>query len=141
MGFQTTLITQVGAVLVAAGVGKMTGAGSNDVLIVSDQLPQSPDRAIAISTYPVQDDATTDSIIGVQLRVRGKANDRASTKDILDGCFDTLHGIENTVWAGIPIVRVWHQSGANLGPDTGNRLEATANYYIQCTRPGPNRED
>lgn len=141
MGFNKTLIEQTAATLVAAGVGKTSNAGTNDVLIVSDVLPQSPDKAIAISTYPVQDDATTDSIVGVQLRIRGKANDRASGKDITDACFDTLHDLENVVWAGIPIVRIWHQSGANLGPDTSNRIETTSNYYIQLTRPGPNRED
>ena len=141
MGFNKALIEQTAAVLVAAGVGKTIGFTTNDVAVVSDVLPQSPDKAIAISTYPVQDDATTDSIIGVQLRIRGKANDRASGKDISDACFDTLHGIENVVWADIPIVRIWHQSGANLGPDANNRLETTSNYYIQLTRPGPNRED
>jgi len=141
MGFNKTLIEQTAACLVAAGIGKTSGATTTDVLIVSDVLPQAPDKAIAINAYPVQDDATTDSIVGVQLRIRGKPNDRASGKDISDACFDTLHDLGNVVWGGIPIVRIWHQSGANLGPDANNRLETTSNYYIQLTRPGPNRED
>ncbi|WP_104088024.1 minor capsid protein [Arthrobacter sp. GMC3] len=145
MGFNTNLLIGIAELLDASGVGawSVTGAYNlTDTAITADVLPQKPDGAIALALYPVQDDGgTTDSIIGLQCRVRGQPGNRTTDKDILDGLFDTLHDLQNVTISGIPIVRIWHQSGARLGPDAANRLEHTANYYIQCTREAAHRSD
>lgn len=145
MGFNTSLLIGVAELLDSDSVGAWKPTGPylpNDVAITVDVLPQQPDKAIALSLYPVQDDTgTTDSIVGLQCRIRGKANNRITDKDILDALFNTLHDLTHVTIGGIPIVRIWHQSGANLGPDTMNRPEHTANYYLQLTRESPNRSD
>ncbi len=142
MGFTVNLVTGLGELLDAAGVGSWGGPwAAADTALVVDALPASPDKAVALTLYDVQDDATTDSIVGLQCRVRGSAGSRTDAKDILDVLFDTLHDLKNTTLGGAPIVRIWKQSGTNLGPDSANRPEHTANYYIQLTRTGSHRED
>lgn len=143
-GFRTKLLTALAELLhnERVGVWEPTSAYlGNDPAIVFDVLPQKPDQAIALTLYPVQDDATTDSVVGLQCRIRGTPGNRTTDKDILDSLFDTLHDLQNITLDGIPIVRVWHQSGASLGPDSNNRIEHTANYYLQLTREATHRTD
>ena len=144
MGFRTNLLIGLAEYLDQHGVGTWSLTGNypaTATAITADVLPQKPDKAISLNLYTVQDDATTDSIIGLQCRVRGQPGNRISDKDILDAIFDTLHDLQAVTIGGIPIVRIWHQSGASIGPDSTNRPEHTANYYIQCTREGKHRSD
>jgi len=142
MGFTTSLLTGIGDYADAQNVGKWGGPfQATDTAITIDSLPATPDKGIAISTYPVSDSGGTDSVIGVQFRVRGNPKDRVADKDILDRLFDTFHDLEHTTLGGVPIIRMWRQSGASLGPDSLNRPEHTANYYIQHIRSGTHRED
>lgn len=144
MGFHTDLIIGIAEHLHSEGVGTWSPQGPyqpTQTAITLDVLPQAPDKAIALNLYPVQDEATTDSIVGLQCRVRGGPGNRTTDKDILDALFDTLHDLQAITLGGIPIVRVWHQSGATLGPDSKNRTEHTANYYLQLTREGKHRSD
>jgi len=143
-GFRVRLLTAIGQYLGTAQVGRWMTSGtylSTDTAITLDVLPATPDKAIAMTLYPVSDSTGTDTVIGLQLRIRGKPNDRISDKDIVDRAFDALHGVNGITLDGIPIVLIEHQSGAALGPDGNNRLEHTANYYITLTRTGPNRDD
>lgn len=144
MGFQADLLNGIGQLLETAGVGKWSPAGgyaADDVMLTVDQLPTGHAQAVAMGFYPVEDSAGTDSIVGIQFWIRGKPKDRLSSKSIADSLFDALHGIESTSIAGIPIMRVWRQSGANLGPDGNDRQELSENYYLQLTRTGTHRSD
>jgi len=147
MGFTTNLLTGIAELLHAENVGRWIPQGSGqsfaltDTAIAIDSLGASPDKGIALTLYDVEHAATTDSVMGLQCRVRGNPKDRTAAKDILDRIFDTLHDLEHTTIGGVPVVRIWWQSGANLGPDTLNRPEHTANYYLQITRTGTHRED
>ncbi|MBQ1443826.1 MAG: hypothetical protein IIZ13_08265 [Renibacterium sp.] len=144
MGFHLALLAGIGEYLDTLAIGKWNPTqpfAPADTAITLDDLPTSPDRAVSLNLYPVQDDGTTDSVVGLQFRIRGAPNDKRSDKTILDGLFDALHDLKNTELGGIPIVRIWHQSGANLGPDEKLRQEHTANYYIQLTREGTHRTD
>lgn len=142
MGFTVDLLTGIGELLGAAGVGKWNGPfAATDTAIVIDSLGATPDKGIALTLYDVEHTALTDSVMGLQCRVRGTPNNRTAAKDILDDVFDTLHDLKNTVIGGVPVVRIWKQSGANLGPDSSNRSEHTANFYIQLTRTGTHRTD
>ena len=141
-GFRLSLLGAIGQYLQAQGVAKWTTPWSaTDTAITLDALPSSPDKAIALTLYDVEHTAGTDTVMGLQCRVRGKPNNRTEDKDLVDGLFDALHGVEHTTWGGIPIVRVWHQSGAYLGTDTANRPEHSHNFYIQLTRTGTHRDD
>lgn len=144
MAFQVNLITAIAELLHTENVGIWSPAGvygDNDTAITIDQLPTAPDKAIALTLYPVQDDGTTDSIVGLQLRARGGRNDRVSLKDIEDRAFDALHDLQAVTLGGIPVVRVWRQSSAGLGIDGNNRQESSSNYYLQLTRTGTHRRD
>lgn len=142
MGFTTNLLTATAEYLTAASVGKYGGPwAKTDTAIVIDALPASPDKAVALSLYDVEHTGGTDSVMGLQCRVRGSADNRTTAKDILDQIFDTLHDVEHITLGGIPVVRIWWQSGAPLGTDANNRQEYTANYYIQLIRSGTHRED
>lgn len=142
MGFQVDLVTGIGQLLHAGNVGKWGGPFiAADTAIVIDALGSTPDKGIALTVYDVENGGGTDTVMGLQCRVRGTPGNRTTAKDILDRLFDALHGLEHTTIGGVPVVRIWWQSGAPLGTDATNRQEYTANYYIQLTRPGTNRTD
>lgn len=143
MGFQQTFLTAIGEYLDAENVGRWLTTGTyspNDTAITIDELPLTPDKAIAVGLYPVEDTPGTMSTIGVQLTIRG-GKDRLSAKAIEDRAFDALHWVTGTTWAGIPIISIKRQSGANLGTDENGRQLITANYYFRVTRAGTHRTD
>lgn len=145
LGFEYRFLTALGEYLGSQTVGRWITTGTyqaTDTAISIDALPSTPDKAIAMTAYPVEDDgAGTGTTLGVQFRIRGKPNDRLSDKDIMSRLFDALHGLTHHDLGGIPIIRVWRQSGAPLGPDGNNRQEHTQNYYFQLVRTGTHRED
>lgn len=142
MGFQVDLVTGIGQLLHAGNVGKWAGPFiAADTAIVIDALGSTPDKGIALTLYDVENGGGTDTVMGLQCRVRGTPGNRTTAKDILDRLFDALHDLEHVTIGGVPVVRIWWQSGAPLGTDTANRQEYTANYYIQLTRPGTHRTD
>lgn len=142
MGFTTDLVTAIGQHLEAQGAGKWAGPwASTDTAITVDAFPSTPDKAIALTLYPVASPGGTDVVMGLQLRIRGKPNNRTDDKDILDKADEALHGLKGTTWAGIPIVLVELKSGAYLGTDANNRNDHSRNYYITLTREGLNRQD
>lgn len=142
MGFTTDLITGIGKYLQAEGIGKWDPPyASTDIPLSAYALPATPDRAVAITPYPVSDSGDTDSVSAVQFRARGTAGNRLNAADVMDAIFDKLHNLEHVTIGGIHIIRIWRQSQAYLGTDGNNRQEHTANYYIQHTRPGAHRED
>ena len=148
-GFRLSLLGSIGQYLQAQGVAKWTSPWAlTDTAITVDVLPAgstgtppSPDKAIALTLYEVSSGPGTDQVMGLQCRIRGKPNNRTEDKDLVDGLFDALDGLENTSWGGVPIVRVWHQSGTYLGVDSANRPEHSHNFYIQLTRTGTHRAD
>lgn len=147
MGFTVNLLTGIAELLHAENVGRWIpqGAGQSftatDTAIAIDSLGASPDKGIALTLYDVEHTGGTDSVMGLQCRVRGNPKDRTAAKDILDRLFDTLHDLEHATIGGVPVVRIWWQSGAGLGPDSLNRPEHTANYYIETIRSGTHRSD
>ncbi|MDQ1053173.1 hypothetical protein QE394_001101 [Arthrobacter sp. SORGH_AS 212] len=145
LGFEYKLLIGLGEYLGSQSVGRWITSGTylaTDTAITVDALPATPDKAIAMTLYGVEDaGAGTDSVQGVQFRIRGKAGDRLSDKDISSRLFDALHGRTNFELNGIPIVRAWRQSATPLGPDGNNRQEHSHNYYLQLTRTGTYRED
>ncbi|MDQ5861562.1 MAG: minor capsid protein [Actinomycetota bacterium] len=142
MGVTVNFLTGMGQYLEAQNVADFTSPwGVNDTAVTIDALPASPDKAVAMTVYPVSFDAGTDAVMGLQFRVRGSPGNRVAAKDILDRLLDVLDQLQHTTIGGIPIVRMWHQSGAYLGTDTNNRPEHTANFYIQHTRTGTHRND
>lgn len=141
-GFRLSLLSSIGQYLQSQGVGKWTTPwAATDTAISVDVYPSAPDKAIAMTLYPVASPGGTDMVIGLQLRIRGRPGNRTEDKDLLDKAEDALHGLSGITWAGIPIVHVEHRSGAYLGQDAANRPDHSSNYYITLTREGRNRTD
>jgi hypothetical protein len=141
VGFTTTLLTAAGEYLDAENVGAWNPPYLATDTVISIDTFGTADKAIALATYAVTDDATTDSVIGLQLWIRGAPKTRTSAKDIADRVFDALHGLERVDWGGIPIVRIWRQSQTSHGIDANFREEISANYYVQLTHTGTHRRD
>ena len=141
MDFTFRFLTAAGEYLQAQNVGKWTPPYSATDFVVSVDAFGTSDRAIMLNTYPVQDDSTTDSILGLQLWIRGAPKDRQGAKSVADRAFDSLHDLQRVEWGGIPIVRVWRQQQASHGPDANGREEISADYYVQHTRAGAHRRD
>ncbi|GAA3705380.1 hypothetical protein GCM10023081_46770 [Arthrobacter ginkgonis] len=144
MGFTRNLADGIGQHLSATGAIAYKTSGTyltSEVGLHLDQLPTTPDRAVGLTLYPVTDSGNTDSIVGAQFRIRGRANNRADVKDTGDAIFDALHDLQAVTLGGIPVVRVWRNSAASLGADSSNRQEETHNYYLELTRTGTHRRD
>lgn len=141
-GFRLSLLSSIGQYLQEKSVGKWTTPwATTDTAISVDVYPSSPDKAIAMTLYPVASPGGTDMVMGLQLRIRGKPGNRTEDKDILDKAEDALDGLSGITWAGIPIVHIEHRSGAYLGQDANNRPDHSSNFYITLTREGLNRKD
>lgn len=106
-------------------------------------MADAPERAVALSTYPVSDNARlTDCITGVQVRTRGREGDPLDGARLADAVLAALHGLRGVVGDGdVRIVQCRRQSGTPLGPDGLNRFETSTNYYIDHNRALPHIED
>lgn len=144
MTFQTDFLNDAGAYLDNTGFGTYaldrpyTDADNNP--IYWDRLG-AQDRCTALTLYPVDTTAGTEETWGLQVRVRGRPNNRADTKNLTDDADDALDGLQRVEWGGAKVVQVRYQSGTNLGEDSNRRMEATRNYYIQLTRATAHRTD
>lgn len=105
-------------------------------------LPVEVDRAVALSVYPVNGDTGhTTSTIGVQVRIRGGAEDPRTILDVTDALVEALDNRVSWDLGPVPVVRSWEQSGADLGTDDNRRPHATRNYYLTVTRATRYRRD
>ncbi|WP_086846826.1 minor capsid protein [Amycolatopsis kentuckyensis] len=143
MSFTGDLLDGLAAYLAAAGAGAYRGDGSaylpGETAIVFAAMPQTPDRAIVLSDYPVTDDPSlSDSRIGVQVKCRGGTNPH-DVKAISDAVFDVLHGKTAFNLGPVRVVQALRNSGVPLGRDDSNRWEHSDNYYLTVHRPSANR--
>lgn len=144
MSFQENLLDGLGQYLAEHGVGSypVGNLQPGDTGIYIDRLPAEPDRGVAMSLYPVDDNTgTTDSVQGVQFRIRGRRGNRRDVKQTSDALFDALHDAVHYELGGINIVRSWRQSGTPFPNDGNDRQESTVNYYLQLIRTSPHRRD
>jgi hypothetical protein len=88
MSFTADLFVGLAQRIADHGIGTYRADGSaylaTETAIVSSAMPQTPDRAIVLSDYPVTDDpALSDSVLGMQMRCRGRPNDPNDVKAII----------------------------------------------------------
>src|SRR5690606_12743052 len=103
--------------------------------IVLGRLPAGPGRVIGLASYPVADDDSTDSITGVQARMRA-GTDPPAVLDLSDAVFDVLHNRRTWTARGVRVEISWRNSEAWIGQDASGRMERTANYYFRTIRSG-----
>ena len=137
-GYTSSLLDGIAGLLEEAGVGVFR---PDDVVTDPDTglfrgvMPDTPERAIGITAYPVEDTDRTDTTIGVQLRMRaGRGPD--AVDDLADAVRDALHMRRHYVVGGISVVLSWRESQAWIGQDAHGRMELTSNYYFRTSRAG-----
>lgn len=141
------LLTGLAELLDTAGVGVWSPSaapGATDVAICLIVLPQSPERIICLTDYPVSaDPRLTDAVIGIQVRVRG-TDDPAVASDLRDAVYDAIQGQSITTLGTAPnavvVSSIAWQSEVPLGPDGLGRYERTINYYVRVNRAGDRLE-
>ncbi|WP_282698224.1 minor capsid protein [Streptomyces sp. CC208A] len=142
-GYTTSLLGGLGVLIDGAGIAvwRPDGViGPGETGLYSAVVPPEPDRAIGMTTYPVEDTDLTDAITGVQFRLRAGRNPD-DVNDLADSLFDLLHNRQHYQLAGIHVALSWRQSQAWIGQDDHGRMELTSNFYFRTTRPGPNLFD
>lgn len=140
MSWTVDLLTALAERLRVQGVGVWRPSGPeyapNETAIVFGRLPSTPDRAIALAAYGVDqfadDPVNTDGTQGVQLRIRGIPLDPRSVDGIADACFDALQGWQNPA-AGILLAT--RRINAPMGVDGNQRFERADSYHLLVHRP------
>lgn len=139
MTWTTDLLTAIAERLAAQGVGVWRPpAGpytAGETAITFGRLPATPDRAIALAAYGVDqfadDPVNTDGTQGVQLRLRGTTDPRV-VDQIADAAFDALQGWQNPA-AGILLAT--RRINAAMGVDGNQRWERADSYHLLVHRP------
>ncbi|MGW3847189.1 minor capsid protein [Streptomyces fagopyri] len=137
-GYTSTLLDGIAGLLDMAGIGTFRPA---EVIrdpatgIFRGVMPDSPERALGITAYPVADDDTTNAITGVQIRMRA-GRDPDAIDDLADEVFDELHNRRHYDCGGVRVALSWRQSQAWIGQDAHGRMELTSNFYFRTVRSG-----
>ncbi|QJT04352.1 hypothetical protein G9272_32055 [Streptomyces asoensis] len=137
-GYTSSLLDGIAGLLVGAGVGIFDPDGviqDPDTGIFRGVMPDGPERAIALTAYPVEDTDLTDAITGVQFRIRA-GRDPDAIDDLADAVFDALHNRRHYSCGSVTVVLSWRQSQAWIGQDARGRMELTSNFYFRTDRPG-----
>jgi len=146
-----TLLEGLADLLDQAGVGHWRpdetyedSDGEVEPAIVLIDLPETPERVICLTDYPVMDEpGAADAIVGVQVRTRG-GRDPLDASDLRDGAYSVLHGLRSVTFIpaggaeGDPVVvaQVYRQNATPIGPDSQGRYERSENYYVHVNRAG-----
>lgn len=139
MSHDADLVQGVAELLDSEGVGTFDPGGvlpADATGIVLGKVPDGPDRLIGLTPYPVADDDSTDSVTGIQARMRW-GTDAAGLVTLADGIFDVLHNRRSYTVRGVWVEISWRQSQAWIGQDTRGRMELVANFYFRTVRTGP----
>ncbi|MEV8600442.1 minor capsid protein [Streptomyces griseoviridis] len=137
------LLQGAAELLATEGVGTYS---PDDVLpvdatgIVLGRMPDGPDRALALTPYPVADDDSTDTVTGLQVRMRAGTN-ALDLVQLANAVFTVLHNRQGWQARGVWVEISWRNSEAWIGQDARGRMEKTANYYVRTVRSGPNQND
>jgi hypothetical protein len=137
VGHTSSILTGLAELLDSAGLGVYRPDGvyaDDEVGIFLHRLPEAPDKAYAITPYPVEDTGLTDVTDGIQIRMRAGPDPR-EVLDMADAVRDLLHMRENTLAGGVRLALIWRQSQAPMGQDAHGREELTSNYYARSNRP------
>jgi Bacteriophage minor capsid protein len=131
-----------GQLLADAGVG-VWGASftSAQVGIVDGNLPATPENAIGLMSYSINDDPTnSDSVVGLQVHTRASGSDPRGTARLTGKVFDQLHGLTNKVLpGGVFVMQCYRQSWVSIGQDENNRWREKSNFYVTVHRPSKYR--
>lgn len=132
------LLQGVAELLAAEGVGVYSPSAPLPVGatgIVLGRMPDGPDRALCLTPYPVADDDSTDSVTGIQVRMRAGVNP-LDVVQLANSVFTVLHNRRRWTANGVWVEISWRNSQAWIGQDSRGREELAANYYFRTLRTG-----
>lgn len=132
------LLQGVAELLEAEGIGVyntsvVLPAGSTGIVL--GKVPDGPDRAIGLTPYAVADDDSTDSVTGIQARMRAGTNP-LDLIQLANDVFTALHNRTSYDVHGVRVEISWRNSQAWIGQDTHGRMELVGNYYFRTVRAG-----
>jgi hypothetical protein len=139
VGYTSQLLTGLAALMEEAGLGVYRPDGviaDGETGIFLHRLPEAPDRAYALTPYPVEDTGLTDVTDGIQVRMRA-GPDPNDVSDMADAVRDLLHMREATLLGSVRVSLMWRRSQAPMGQDVHGREEISSNYYLRSNRPAP----
>lgn len=139
MTWARDLLLDIAEYLDAEGVGTWQAAGAYPDTPAAPPvyqwlLPDTPDEALALSEYGVDDTAHEHSVAGLQVRCRG-TTDPTTVQDLSDAIYAALHrprGVDLARTGRCP--RVLRQSHVPIGRDQVERWEIADNYYLLLGR-------
>jgi hypothetical protein len=125
--------------LAAAGVAVYRPNGvyrEDETGLVIGVVPAAPSRVVVLSCYALADDVDqADSLIGLQVRVRGAGLDPRDVLDLIDIVFEELHGATHLTLAGVVVHLVERAASAPMGRDANGRYEHADTYRLTAHRP------
>lgn len=99
-------------------------------------VPQGPDQVITLTPYPIEDDVRTAvSVVGMQIRCRGPANDPRPPERRSDAIFNNLQAAEHLLLGGLVVDSIDRRSSLPMGADGSGRWEIASNYALTLNRP------
>ncbi|GAB3459232.1 minor capsid protein [Actinophytocola sediminis] len=139
MSWTADLAHGLALLLAAAGVGVYRPGGvyqDDETGIVIGFVPAAPPRVVVLSCYALADDVDqADSLIGLQVRVRGAGPDPRDALALLDAVFEELHGATHLTLAGVVVHLVERTVSAPMGRDANGRYEHADTYRLTAHRP------
>lgn len=112
-----------------------SGYSDSETGIYRKKLPAGG-RAIAISVVFQGDDPSLPlGKVMVQLRARGSKNDPIDVDNLLDSCFDVLHGTTNLAMGACTVVQMNRSVSVPLGMDDATGWERADQYYLDVSFP------
>lgn len=143
MSFTADLAHGLAEYLAAAGIGAYRPTGvyrDDEVGIVIGAVPASPPRLVVLTPYPLVDDVDqADSVVGLQVRVRGATPDPREALALADAVFDVLHGATHLSVGGVEVHLVQRAASAPMGQDHNRRYEHADTYRLTAHRPTSHR--
>jgi hypothetical protein len=138
MSWTAELAHGLAAHLAAAGIAtyRPTGVYADDETgLMLGVVPAAPARVVVLSCYALADDIDqADSLIGLQVRVRGGSSDPRDALALLDAVFDELHSATHLTLAGTVVHLVERTASAPMG-----RYEHADTYRLTAHRPTRHR--
>lgn len=137
-GYTSSLLDGIAGLLAEADIGIFRPdavISDPDTGIFRGVMPDTPERALGLTAYPVVDDDTTNAVTGVQIRMRA-GRDPDAVDDLADAVFDALHNRRQYRINGVYVALSWRQSQAWIGQDVQQRMELTSNFYFRTVRSG-----
>lgn len=127
-GIAFATAAESGGVLVYRANG---GYQAGEVGVHGLVLPESPDAALAMNLYGV--DESVDTVLGLQFRFRAKSEGHLDA--IEDALTNSWASRQNGTLNGVTLIQSRWSSGASLGQDSSGRITRSINFYITVDRP------